>query len=89
MAPLDAGVPSTPCEPIQIVSCPLDNPSPDNCIAKVAAPLVALSVDIDATMPTICELPLGTCTLAVVDCPYRLSKAVNESAAVIAPSRVR
>jgi hypothetical protein len=86
--PLLAGVPSTPCEPMHTVSCPLLNPSPDSWQAKVVAPLLALSVDIDAIMPTIWLEPAGTCIDAVVDCPYKLSKAVNESLAVIAPSLV-
>ena len=55
---------------------------------KVAAPLVAESVDMLAITPTIALVPAGTCTLELVDCPYRLSNAVKLSAAVIAPSLV-
>jgi hypothetical protein len=64
--PFDAGVPSTPWEPIVRVSCPELKPSPLNCIANVVAPLLALSVLIVAITPTMEVADAGTCTLAVV-----------------------
>ena len=66
VAPLDAGVPSTPAPPTVIVSCPEANPSPLSCIAKVVTPFAALSVATLAMIPTIAEAPLGTWIDAVV-----------------------
>ena len=85
VVPLDAGVPSLLELPIVMVCCSV-RPSPVNCIAKVAAPAVAPSCATLAIMPTIALDPAGTCTLLVVDCPYKLVKAVKLSAAVTLPS---
>ena len=69
VAPLLAGVPSTPWEPTTNVSCPCDNPSPLSWTAKVVAPFVALSVATVAMMPTIWLACFGIWTLAVVEDP--------------------
>ena len=85
VCPSDVSVPTFVELPIVMVCCSV-RPSPVNCIAKVAAPAVAPSCATLAIMPTIALLPAGTCTLLVVDCPYKLVKAVKLSAAVTLPS---